>query len=368
MKKYNSQLVKTMQEKEYDSYIDGIPAVIKEIPDDNRLGAMDPRLYKKMKKLVKLLNLMPNKVVDFNRSKNSIRKTRKMFNHVMSKPIIQSEIKETLYHIPTDDGSDITLFCFKKAKTPPNTPILYYMHGGGFFAGSTAIVADALKYLVEQTGIIVCSIDYRLAPEHPYPIGHEDCYTGLKWVQNHANIIGGNSENIFTGGDSAGGNLAIYCINRLIEENNQFVKGQLLLYPTVNMGDIKDPYTRVSQESFDILDEHQKEIQIGIDFFSGLIEQLGYILKTEDLRQHHLTPYADVSSKMPPTFLSVGEHDFLKIETFAYAKKLVQAGVETKVVLYKGFGHGYLGGIGLFPQSQDCVTEMGQFILKQIDN
>lgn len=66
----------------------------------------------------------------------------------------------------------------------------------------------------------------------------------------------------------------------------------------------------------------------------------------------------------PPTFLTVGEHDFLKIETLGYGVKLNKAGVETEMVLYKGFGHAYFDNAGVYPQTEDCVEEMGKFILK----
>lgn len=67
---------------------------------------------------------------------------------------------------------------------------------------------------------------------------------------------------------------------------------------------------------------------------------------------------------LPPTFIAVGQHDFLYIECLAYAKKLHDAGVDTKVVVYNGMGHAYGDNIGVYPQSEDCAIEMGKFIMK----
>ena len=68
--------------------------------------------------------------------------------------------------------------------------------------------------------------------------------------------------------------------------------------------------------------------------------------------------------ELPPTFITVGEHDFLKPECLAYASKLTKSGVQTETILYKGFGHAYGDNVGVYPQSEDCAIEMGKFILK----
>ena len=256
------------------------------------------------------------------------------------------------------------MYIFKGEHTLEHAPILYYIHGGGFFAGSTAVVEEAMKVIVAHTQIIVCSIDYRLAPEHPYPTGHEDCYAGLKWVYAHAAELGGDPQNIFVSGDSAGGNLTLYCTNRSLEDKLPMVKGQLILYPTVNMGGVSDKHVDFSKDKYDISRKHARAINMTLNMMGDTGGALGTILGTDDVMNHYLTPYMDVNPNMPPTFVTVGEHDFLKIETLAYARKLVKAGVETKTIVYKGLGHAYLDRIGFLPQSEDCAIEMGNFILK----
>lgn len=91
------------------------------------------------------------------------------------------------------------------------------------------------------------------------------------------------------------------------------------------------------------------------------------ILGTKDTKNDYLNPYTREPSQNPPTFLTVGEHDFLKMETLGYGVKLHKAGVETKMVLYKGFGHAYFDNTGVYPQTEDCIEEMADFILKHCE-
>ena len=88
------------------------------------------------------------------------------------------------------------------------------------------------------------------------------------------------------------------------------------------------------------------------------------ILGTADVQNDYLNPYTRNLRNNPPTFLTVGEHDFLKIETLGYGVKLHEAGVEVKMVLYKGFGHAYFDNTGVYPLCEDCIEEMGEFILR----
>ena len=100
-----------------------------------------------------------------------------------------------------------------------------------------------------------------------------------------------------------------------------------------------------------------------IGMFGGMTAGLEPILGTKDVRNDYLNPYTRDPANNPPTFLTVGEHDFLKLETLGYGVKLHRAGVETKMVLYKGFGHAYIDNTGVYPQCEDCIDEMAAFVL-----
>lgn len=362
-RKYDKKRLNEMLNKQETALVDKVEIVFKNMPDCDIKGAMEPRLYKDMKKVALLTRLLPKSFLKLEMNAASIKKLRKMFNNVDSTPIIDKGVDVITDSFLAADGGEIPIYCFKSQETLENAPILYFIHGGGFFAGSTAVVADMLKLLVANTGILAFSLDYRLAPEHPYPTSHEDCYSGLLWLHQQASQFGGDPDQIFVGGDSAGGNLTLYCANRSLEDQLDLIKGQLILYPTVNMGGVQDEYVRVTKDKFDIYDKQAKVINLSLNMLRGLGDGLGQILGTTDLMTPYLTPYMAVNPKLPPTFIAVGEHDFLKIETLAYARKLVMAGVETKTIVYKGLGHAFIDRIGYLPQSEDCVIEMGKFIL-----
>lgn len=363
-RKYSKELLDLIVEKQEIVDIKGTQVLVKNLPDSDERGAMDSRLYNDTKKQMAIMKLMPKSMMKMDASPKSIAKLRKMFGEVKSNPIVEKKIDITIEHVEASDGYKIPLRIYKSETMKENAPVLYFIHGGGFFGGSPDVVEELIKLIVEKTDILAFSVDYRLAPENPYPTGHEDCYSALKWIYNNAVNLGGDNNNIFVAGDSAGGNLTQYCTTRDLEANLGMVKGQLLLYPTVNMANIEDELFKWSKDEYEMAPKHKAGIEMMLDMFNGLSGGLKDILGTDEIESGYLTPYTRDAKGLPPTFITVGEHDFLKVECLAYAAKLVKAGVDTTTILYKGFGHAYGDNIGVYPQSEDCAIEMGNFILK----
>lgn len=158
-------------------------------------------------------------------------------------------------------------------------------------------------------------------------------------------------------------NTAPCCTTRSWEDGAHLVKGQLLLYPTLNMAGIKDEYFNPGMDQFEMAPKQKRGLSKMIGMFGDMTTGLKPILGTDEVNNDYLNPYTRDASKNPPTFLTVGEHDFLKIETLGYGVKLHNAGVETQIVLYKGFGHAFFDNTGVYPQCEDCIEEMGKFIL-----
>lgn len=366
-KKYTDELLQAIHQKEYVKKVNDIDVIIKPIPENEEEGKMDPRLYRDNKKIATFMRFMPKSLMKMDASPKSIERLRGMFNGIKSVPVTSNQIEIIDQVIKGTDNNDIPIKIYLPIKKEEKAPVLYYIHGGGFFGGHMGVVNELVKMIVEKFNLVAVSIDYRLAPENPYPKGHEDCYQGLKWIYDHIGKYGGDINNIFVAGDSAGGNLTQYCTTRDLEEQGHRVKGQLLLYPTVNMGGIDDEYSHWSIERYNIHPKHRKVIETTLSMMNGdtgMTNLLGDILKTDDVMNVYLTPYMMDPAGLPPTFITVGEHDFLYLECLAYARKLVKADVETRTVVYQGMGHAYGDNIGVYPQSEDCVIEMGQFILK----
>lgn len=363
-RRYSKELLDKLVERQETIMLKGVKVLVKNLPDSDEKGAMDPRLYKDMKKQLLIMKYMPKSLLKMDMSPKGIKKLRKMFNGIKSIPIVKKNIKIEHRNVKGEDGNQIPIRIYKSEKMRKNSQVLYFIHGGGFFAGSPDVVEEFVKLIVEKTDILAVSVDYRLAPENPYPSGHKDCYTTLKWIYNNAEYLGGDKNNIFVAGDSAGGNLTQYCTTRDMEDGLGMVKGQILLYPTVNMAGIEDEYFKWSIDEYEMSPKHRSGITMMLNMFSSLA-QLGDILGTKEINNDYLSPYKRNPKGLPPTFITVGEHDFLKVESLAYAAKLTNAGVETKTVLYKGFGHAYADNVGVYPQSEDCAIEIGKFILEK---
>lgn len=364
-KQYEEHLLKALKQRQTQEDYCGVPITVKNLPDSDEKGAMDARLYRDSKKNLRMMALMPSFLMKMDTSEKGIANLRKMFNGVKSVPCVEEGIRIIQHSVKAEDGYEIPIRIYKKVndKEKPKA-IFYYIHGGGFFGGSPDVVEEAVKMFVAKTGIWAVSADYRLAPEHPYPTGHNDCYQVLRWIGENKEEFGEGRTQIFVSGDSAGGNLAQYCTTRDIEDGTRFIKGQLLLYPTLNMAQTEDEYYCPAMEHYEMAPKQKRGLKKMLGMFAGMSGGLESILGTKDVRNDYLNPYTRDPADNPPTFLTVGEHDFLKMETLGYGVKLHKAGVETKIVLYKGFGHAYIDNIGVYPQSEDCIDEMADFVMK----
>lgn len=365
-RKYSEELLNKIIEKQEMVDIDGLKVLVKNLPDCDLKGAIDPRLYIDMKPQLDMMNLMANGEIEMPKKPQSIEELRVAFNGLKSNPMVEKNIQIINKEVEAKDGYKIPIRIYKSETVKENANILYYIHGGGFFAGSPDVVEELVKLIVENSDMIAVSVDYRLCPENPYPTGHEDCYAVLKWIYENADILKGNKENIFVAGDSAGGNLAQYCTTRDLEDKLNMVRGQLLLYPTVNMANIEDEFFKWDINRFEFTPETEVGMKMMLGSFGELTEMLGKSLGTDDINNKYLSPYGMRLEGLPRTFMTVGEHDYLKLECLAYARKLKKANVKVKTVLYKGFGHAYGDNVGLYPQSEDCANEMVKFIMENI--
>lgn len=361
-RKYDMHLVDLLKERQVEDQYMGAPIIIKRLPDCDEEGAMDPRLYEDMKSQLKLLRFLPSKMMKMDTSEKGILKLREMFNGVKSVSVVTTDIQRDKFQVEMKDGYKVDLYKYTQSNTSVNSPVLFYIHGGGFFGGHHGVVEESLKLMCEKYAFPIFSVDYRLAPENPYPIGHEDCYETLKWVYEHADELQINRNLIFVAGDSAGGNLTQYCTSRDREDGNEIVKGQMLLYPTLNMAGVEDQYFHWSLDHFKMAKHQEKGLTKMLMMFGGLTDGLEDILKISDAHNDYLNPYTRAPQDNPPTFITVGEHDYLKVESLAYAAKLHAAGVLVKTVVYNGLGHAYFDNAGVYPQCEDCIDEMAQFM------
>jgi acetyl esterase len=208
-------------------------------------------------------------------------------------------------------------------------PALVYFHGGGWVIGSLETHDGACRDLANRVGCVVVSVDYRLAPEARYPAAAEDCYAATKWVAENALALGLDARRIGIGGDSAGGNLSAVVALMARDRKGPALRHQLLIYPVTDAD-----FTRASYRE----------------------NAEGYLLTTKAMEWfwNHYVPEAarraeafaaplrakDLSG-LPPAFVLTAEYDPLRDEGEAYAKRLQQAGVATRLQRYDGAIHGF---------------------------
>lgn len=230
-----------------------------------------------------------------------------------------------------------------KGKNP--LPILVFFHGGGWVIGNCETHDTPCRSLANGAGCIVVSVDYRLAPEHKFPIAAEDCYAATKWAALNAAAFGGDPKRIAIGGDSAGGNLAAAVAQMAKDRGAPPLVYQLLIYPVTNYA-FDTPSYRNNAE--------------------------GYLLTKDSMHwfwNHYLqndtdgqNPYASPArgqrlSNLPPALVITAEYDPLRDEGAAYAAKLHEAGVPVVHSDYKGMIHGFFSLTEVLDQGEKAVAE-----------
>jgi acetyl esterase len=217
-----------------------------------------------------------------------------------------------------------------KGKASGARGLVLYCHGGGFVLGDLDTYDSVCRAICQESGCVVVSVDYRLAPEHPFPAAVEDCHEALSWVAEHAAELGGDAQRIAVCGDSAGGNLAAV-LALLAREKGPAIRYQLLIYPvtTAMAGDL--PSHKAFGEGTILSLKAMRA-------FTG--HYFGGSGRAPDFRGAPLL--ADDLSDLPPALILVGAYDVLRDDGVTYAERLIEAGVEATLVEYSGLSHGFI--------------------------
>jgi acetyl esterase len=235
------------------------------------------------------------------------------------------------------------LYAPKAAPTPG--PGLVYYHGGGWVIGDLDTHDGLCKQLASASGVRVLSIDYRLAPEHPFPAAHEDAVAAANWAFEHAGEIGFDPKRIGLGGDSAGGNLAAATAIALRDAGRHAPAFQLLLYPVTQVDRVTNSLNELAEGYF--------LTKAGMDWFGECL-----FIKGGDRADPRVSVLNAASlASLPPAFVATAGFDPLKDEGHEYAEKLKAAGVPTEHKHYAGFIHGFYQMAGLSPAAAAAVRE-----------
>jgi acetyl esterase len=230
-------------------------------------------------------------------------------------------------------------------------PALVYFHGGGFVFGNLETHDSVCRALAKESGAVVISVDYRLAPEHKFPAAVEDSHAATVWVAANAERLGIDANRISVGGDSAGGNLATVIAMRCRDAVGPALAAQVLIYPVTDSSSFETTSHREFGESYFLT-------RGSMEWFTG-----HYIASADQKRHPEVSPLlAQNLSGLPPALVITAEFDPLRDEGEAYARRLQQAGVCVTVSRYPGMIHGFVSMRGVVAGGRQAIHEAAEFI------
>ena len=234
------------------------------------------------------------------------------------------------YEIKSYDGDKIECFLMAPKAVKDNSPCLIYIHGGGFVLSAAGYhYKNAMRY-AKELGCKLVFVNYRLAPEHPFPAFFEDCYAAFCWVYDNAEELGIDRSHIGIGGDSAGSTLAVgVCL--MARERNHPVKFRFQMLPY--------PFLDARNES-----QSAKRFTDTPMWNSSLSERIGPMTKVDKDDPHYVW-YSPVEAKsfegLPPAYIETAEFDCLHDDGILYANLLRDSGIEVVLNETKGTMHGF---------------------------
>jgi acetyl esterase len=225
-------------------------------------------------------------------------------------------------------------------------PLVAYVHGGGWVIGTLDTYDPLCRALANASGAVIASIDYRLAPEHPFPAAPDDVRAAVRWLAEHADELGADPARIGIAGDSAGGNLATVTARRLRDEGGPELRFQALVYPVCD--------SALNTPSY-------REKSVGFALTAASMQRFWRLyLNGSDGRHPDASPLqAESLAGLPPAFVLTVPDDVLCDEGEAYARALEAAGVPVTLCRYDGAVHGFFRWMAKAELSRRAVAEVG---------
>jgi len=230
-------------------------------------------------------------------------------------------------YFKNSDGIEVQLRVFTPKNFGYAMPCLYWMHGGGTMSGLPEQEDSTLYQMALSVGCVIVSVNYRLAPENPYPVPLNDCYEGLEYVSDNPELFKIDNEKIAIGGGSAGGLLSTSCAIRARNRKGPKIVHQSLTYPMLD-------HRGISESSKQILNVGVWDRDMNMYGFNCYLKGV----EEEEIKKAVPNLVEDLSN-LPPAFIAVGTMDCLRDESIEYAQKLAKDGVVVELHIYPGMVH-----------------------------
>lgn len=230
-------------------------------------------------------------------------------------------------------------------------PLVVFFHGGGWVVCDLDSHDGLCRTLTNITGCCFASVDYRLAPEHRFPVPVEDCYAALDWLESHAGELRCDPHRIAIAGDSAGGNLAAVVALMARDRSGPSISSQILMYPVID-------------HRFDTESHRSQGTTNGLTSAEVQYYWREYLPNDETAESAAGDPYAsplraDRFDDLPRALLVLPGHDPLRSEGEAYGCALAEAGVPTVVTVYDGMFHSFLMFTGVLEAADAAIAQIG---------
>jgi len=229
-------------------------------------------------------------------------------------------------------------------------PVLVWFHGGGWVIGDLETGDNTARALTLAAGLVVVSVDYRLAPEHPFPAGLDDAVAAVRWVADSAAELGVDASRLAVGGDSAGGNLAAVVAQEL-RDSGPPIRFQLLVYPVTDALMACPSY----EENADGYFLTRDAMAWFIDHYAGTGSEA-----CRDPRVSPLHAPDAALAGLPPGIVITAEYDPLRDEGEAYGERLRAAGADVDVRRYDGVIHGFFAMNDFIPDGETAVQDAAE--------
>jgi acetyl esterase len=245
-----------------------------------------------------------------------------------------------------DDGTDLPLRIYRpREERDESLPVVVNLHGGGWVSGDPRQSEWWCAGVAAGARVVVVSVDYRLAPEHPFPTPAEDCYAATRWVAEHGDELSVDGGRLAVMGDSAGGNLAAVVALMARDRGGPRIALQVLIYPSVDVGG--DYPSKHENADAPILG--RKDLDNAWTL---------YLRGTKaDRKDPYVSPLFAAHHDLPPALIQTAQYDPLRDHGAVYAAALRDAGVEVRLTNYVGAVHGYASLPGISPAARQALAE-----------
>ncbi|MGL5512420.1 MAG: alpha/beta hydrolase [Sporomusa sp.] len=266
--------------------------------------------------------------------KNSIKPFREYFASLVDSPDLpyDSAVKVYNVHISgADNQTNLRLRIYEPTVKKDNLAGIYWIHGGGFLFGvPEQDEAQSIRF-AKEVGVVVVAVDYRLAPEHPYPAALNDCYAGLIWFAQNSETLGVDKDRIAVAGASAGGGLCASVSLLARDKGGPKLAFQMPLYPMIDDRFI----TPASREEIDFRVWNATANRYAWQAY------IGDLTGSSKVSEYMAPARAADLAGLPPAYSCVGNLDPFRDDTIDYMARLVQAGVPAELHLYPGAYHAF---------------------------